>query len=52
MRGVVGSERVLVEGRWVDNPRVGDERWACGEARPLWGELGDRLGIGPPPEDF
>jgi hypothetical protein len=46
------SEQVVVDGRRVDNPHVGDEGWARAEARRLWGDLGRALGIGEPPPAF
>jgi len=52
VRGEVCSSLVMVEGGWVDSPHFGDEDWARAEAQRLYAELGDRLGVGPPPEGF
>jgi hypothetical protein len=47
------SELVIVKGRgWQPNPHQGDQEWAAAERRRIWGELGEWLGIGPPPRDF
>jgi hypothetical protein len=47
-----GLRFVLVDGRWTVNPHHGDHEYYAVERRRLWGELGELLGIGPPPNDF
>jgi hypothetical protein len=47
-----GPQLVLVEGGWAENPRHGDRAFYAAEERRLWGDLGELLGIGPPPDDF
>jgi hypothetical protein len=47
-----GLEFVLVDGGWTENPHLGDRDFYAAEERRLWGELGELLGIGPPPDDF
>lgn len=47
-----GLRFVIVDGRWAENPHRGDHEFYAAERRRLWGELGERLGIGPPPDDF
>lgn len=47
-----GMRFVLVDGRWTENPHRGAREYYAAERRRLWGELGERLGIGPPPDDF
>ena len=39
-------------GVWTENPLHGDRKYYAAEQRRLWGELGERLGIGPPPDDL
>lgn len=47
-----GMQLVLVDGRWAENPHRGDREFYAAERRRLWGELGELLGIGPPPDGF
>jgi hypothetical protein len=47
-----GLQPLLVDGRWTDNPQHRDRAYYAAEERRLWGELGERFGIGPPPESF
>jgi hypothetical protein len=47
-----GLQFVLVDGRWAENPHHGDREYYAAERRRLWSELGELLGIGPPPDDF
>jgi hypothetical protein len=42
----------LVQGRWVDNPHRGDREHADRRRREVWAEMGEWLGIGPPPASF
>jgi hypothetical protein len=43
---------LLGDDGWTQNPHYGDREYHAAEQRRLWGELGELLGIGPPPEDF
>jgi hypothetical protein len=47
-----GLQLVLVDGRWAENPHHGDRVFYAAEERRLWGQLGELLGIGPPPDGF
>jgi hypothetical protein len=47
-----GPQLVLVHDGWAENPHHGDRAFYAAEERRLWGELGELLGIGPPPDDF
>jgi hypothetical protein len=47
-----GPQLVLGDGGWAENPHHGDRAFYAAEERRLWGELGERLGIGPPPDSF
>jgi hypothetical protein len=48
----LGTDLVLRDGGWQPNPHQGDREHAAAERRRLWGELGEWLGIGPPPESL
>jgi hypothetical protein len=43
---------VLVDGRWQPHPHRGDEEWARARQREATVELGEKVGVGPPPDDF
>jgi hypothetical protein len=45
MCALLGTKDTIVDGKWAPNPHYRDPvRW-----RELWEEVGDLLGIGPPP---
>jgi hypothetical protein len=48
----LGSDVDLIDGHWQPNPRQGDRVHAAAERQRIWAEVGDWLGIGPPPEEY